>query len=78
MSSSGGGRNETDEALKRRNQELEEKLAQAMRRIDLLEQEMGRKDASLEKYRERWEKLKAGAKARREKGAGNDGEASRS
>lgn len=78
MSSSGGGRNETDESLKKRNQELEEKLAQAMRRIDLLEQEMGRKDASLEKYRERWEKLKAGAKARREKGAGNDGEASRS
>jgi hypothetical protein len=77
MSSSGGGRNEIDEALKRRNQELEEKLVQAMRRMEHLEQEMGKKDASLEKYRERWEKLKAGAKARREKGSGNDGEASR-
>ncbi|RKU47609.1 hypothetical protein DL546_008236 [Coniochaeta pulveracea] len=78
MSGSGGGRTEIDEALKRRNQELEEKLAQAMRRLELLEQEMGKKDASLEKYRERWEKLKAGAKARREKGSANDGEASRS
>lgn len=76
-SSGGGGKNEVDEALKRRNRELEEELAQAVSRIDGLEREQGKMLVTLEKYRERWEKLKAGAKARRDK-SGGDGEASRS
>lgn len=85
MSSSGGGGGgggkveQGDEALKKRNRELEEQLALAAQRMDMLEQEHAKLQQTLDKYRDRWEKLKAGAKARREgQGSVNkDGEASR-
>lgn len=82
MSSSGGGGSKVevgDEALKRRNRELEEQLALAVQRLDMLEQEHAKLQQTLEKYRDRWEKLKAGAKARREGqgSVGKDGEAAR-
>jgi predicted RNase H-like nuclease (RuvC/YqgF family) len=69
MSSSGGGGGKAepgDEALKKKNRELEEQLALAAQRMDMLEQEHAKLQQTLEKYRDRWEKLKAGAKARRE------------
>lgn len=69
MSSSGGVGSKvepSDEALKKKNRELEEQLALTTQRIDLLEGEHAKVQQTLEKYRERWEKLKAGAKARRE------------
>lgn len=88
MSSSGGGGgggsggnkvDSGDEALRKRNRELEEQLALAAQRMDMLEQEHAKLQQTLDKYRDRWEKLKAGAKARREgQGSVNkDGEASR-
>ncbi|OIW28437.1 hypothetical protein CONLIGDRAFT_681395 [Coniochaeta ligniaria NRRL 30616] len=83
MSSSGGGGSKVepagDEALKRRNRELEEQLALAAQRMEILEQDHAKLQQTLDKYRDRWEKLKAGAKARRE-GQGSatkDGETSR-
>ncbi|KAK0645598.1 hypothetical protein B0T16DRAFT_411541 [Cercophora newfieldiana] len=56
MSSSVGP---VDEALKRRNRELEDQVAFLSQKVKDLQQ-------TVDKYRERWEKLKAGAKARRE------------
>jgi len=82
MSSSGGAGAKAepgDEAIKRRNRELEEQLAVSAQRMDVLEKENAKLQQTLEKYRDRWEKLKAGAKARREGqgSVGKDGEASR-
>lgn len=82
MSSSGGAGSKTEpieETLKKRNRELEEQVALAAQRMDMLEQEHAKMQDTLEKYRERWEKLKAGAKARREAqgSSKNDGEPSR-
>jgi hypothetical protein len=83
MSSSGGGGGSKvepgDDALKRRNRELEEQLALTAQRMELLELEHAKLQQTLEKYRDRWEKLKAGAKARRDGqgSAGKDGETSR-
>ncbi|KXX76337.1 hypothetical protein MMYC01_206264 [Madurella mycetomatis] len=69
----GGG-----EALRRRNRELEEQLAEMGRRMAELERDHVKLQQTVEKYRERWEKLKAGAKARREaQEQANDGEGSR-
>jgi uncharacterized coiled-coil protein SlyX len=55
-----------EEALRKRNQELEEQLAASMQRMEGLEQELYKMQRTLAKYREKWEKLKAGAKARRD------------
>lgn len=82
MSSSGGGGSKVepgDEVLRRKNRELEEQLALAAQRMEMLEKEHAKLQQTLEKYRDRWEKLKAGAKARREGqgSVGKDGEASR-
>lgn len=55
MSSSSVGT--TDEALKRRNRELEEK-------INALETENAKLSHTIGRYREKWEQLKAGAKTR--------------
>lgn len=68
-SSGGGGGGKTgpdDEALKKKNRELEEQLALAAQRMEKLEQEHAKLLSTVDKYRDRWEKLKAGAKARRE------------
>ncbi|KAK5660530.1 hypothetical protein OQA88_13079 [Cercophora sp. LCS_1] len=63
MSSSGG---KEDEALKKRNRELEEQIASLSQRMASLEREKDKLQQTVEKYRVRWEQLKAGAKARRE------------
>ncbi|KAH7030914.1 uncharacterized protein B0I36DRAFT_349081 [Microdochium trichocladiopsis] len=59
-----------DEAqLRRKNRELEDQLALAAARMEQLEKDYNQARANLGRYRERWEQLKAGAKARR--GAAN-------
>lgn len=55
-----------DAVLRARNKELEEQMALAIQRMDALEKENRTMARTLEKYREKWEKLKAGAKARRQ------------
>lgn len=55
-----------DEALRKRNQELEEELAKLSQRFDVLEKDNKRLRHNLDKYRDKWEALKAGAKARRD------------
>lgn len=71
---SGGGGSSSDEAMRRRNQEMEEQLAAAAKQMERLEKDNRKMQKTLEKYREKWEVLKAGAKARRE-AQGNGGEA---
>ena len=71
MSSSGGGGEGSagaDEGLRKRNQELEEQLEAVMRQMMALEKDYGKLQGTVDKYRDRWEKLKAGAKARRDAG----------
>lgn len=61
-----------DEALRKKNQEVEEQLAAAMKQMERLEKDNRKMQKTLDKYREKWEVLKAGAKARREaQGAGD-------
>ncbi|KAF4996748.1 hypothetical protein FGRMN_4311 [Fusarium graminum] len=55
-----------DEILRRKNQEMEEQLAAAMKQMERLEKDNRKMQKVLDKYREKWETLKAGAKARRE------------
>ncbi|KAF5243643.1 hypothetical protein FAUST_2726 [Fusarium austroamericanum] len=55
-----------DENLRRKNQEIEEQLAAAVKQIERLEKDNRKMQKVLDKYREKWETLKAGAKARRE------------
>ncbi|KAJ0168362.1 hypothetical protein CTA2_6889 [Colletotrichum tanaceti] len=55
-----------DAVLRARNRELEEQMAVAVQRMEALEKENKTMARTLEKYREKWEKLKAGAKARRQ------------
>ncbi|OHE94731.1 hypothetical protein CORC01_09948 [Colletotrichum orchidophilum] len=65
-STSGGGTSGSEAVLRARNKELEEQMATAMQRMEALEKENRSMARTLEKYREKWEKLKAGAKARRQ------------
>ncbi|KAK4245232.1 hypothetical protein C7999DRAFT_34403 [Corynascus novoguineensis] len=60
------GAGQGEEALRRRNRELEEQMAEMVKRMNSLEKDHLKLQVTLEKYRDRWEKLKAGAKARRE------------
>ncbi|KAI5463176.1 hypothetical protein BGZ63DRAFT_352890 [Mariannaea sp. PMI_226] len=61
----------SDDAIRRKNQEMEEQLAAAAKQMERLEKDNRKMQKTLEKYREKWELLKAGAKARREaQGAG--------
>ncbi|KAH6895332.1 hypothetical protein B0T10DRAFT_212965 [Thelonectria olida] len=55
-----------DDAIRRKNQEMEEQLAAAAKQMERLEKDNRKMQKTLEKYREKWEVLKAGAKARRE------------
>ncbi|KAH7483988.1 hypothetical protein FOMA001_g6705 [Fusarium oxysporum f. sp. matthiolae] len=55
-----------DESLRRKNQELEEQLTAAVKQMERLEKDNRKMQKVLDKYREKWETLKAGAKARRE------------
>ncbi|KAN0106068.1 hypothetical protein V8E51_008944 [Hyaloscypha variabilis] len=61
-----------DEALKRRVLELEEHVALGGKEIDRLGKENEKLKTVVARYRERWEKLKEGAKTRREGGAGKE------
>ncbi|ORY65210.1 uncharacterized protein BCR38DRAFT_432136 [Pseudomassariella vexata] len=54
-----------DEALRKRNQELEEKCLLYVKQMDELHKDYNKARANLVRYREKWEQLKAGAKARR-------------
>lgn len=65
-SSGGGGGGSGEEALRKRNQELEDQLQAVMKQMMALEKDHDRLQQTVEKYRDRWEKLKAGAKARRD------------
>jgi hypothetical protein len=62
--SAGGGRVNDDDLI-RKNHELEEQLAATMKHMERLEKDNRKMQKTLEKYREKWESLKAGAKARR-------------
>lgn len=65
-------------ALRKKNQALEEQLTEAMKNLASLEKEYEKTLATVDKYRDRWEKLKAGAKARRDaQVSGDGGESSR-
>jgi regulator of replication initiation timing len=67
-----------EEALRRRNRELEEQLGEMVKRMQSLEKDHLKLQLTVEKYRERWEQLKADAKARRAaRGNASDGESRR-
>lgn len=66
-----------DEALRRRAQDTEEQLAAALRQMERLEKDNRKMQRTLDKYREKWETLKAGAKARREAQVGESVEDAR-
>lgn len=78
-SASGGPKAQgADETLRRRNAELEEQLAKQAKQMEVLEKEYGRMERTLVKYRDKWDKLKAGAKARREaQGSADNAESSK-
>ena len=62
----GGAHPEEIAALKRKNRELEEQMMNMTRQMAAMEKDYDKLQKTVEKYRERWEQLKAGAKARRE------------
>ncbi|PHH84638.1 hypothetical protein CDD83_1619 [Cordyceps sp. RAO-2017] len=66
-----------DEAVGRRAQDAEEQLAAAARQVERLEKDNRKMQRTLDKYREKWETLKAGAKARREAQVGESVEDAR-
>ena len=73
MSHSGGAQGQAaDEVLKKRNQELEEELLTASKQFEVLEKDNKRLRHNLDKYRDKWESLKAGAKARRDAAQSTD------
>lgn len=61
-----------DETLKRRLTELEERVALDGREVERLTKANDRLNIVIDRYRDRWEKLKAGAKTRREGTAGKE------
>ncbi|RDA95209.1 hypothetical protein CP533_1814 [Ophiocordyceps camponoti-saundersi (nom. inval.)] len=74
--SNSGGR-QADDAMRRRAQDAEEQLVVVMKQLDRLERDNRKMQRTLDKYREKWEKLKAGAKARREAQVGESVEDAR-
>ncbi|EGR52053.1 uncharacterized protein TRIREDRAFT_55679 [Trichoderma reesei QM6a] len=61
----GGSGRANEEELVRKNHELEEQLSEMTKHMERLEKDNRKMQKTLEKYREKWETLKAGAKARR-------------
>ncbi len=61
-----------DEGFKRRVLELEEHVSLGGKEIERLGKENDKLKSVVARYRERWEKLKEGAKTRRDGGAGKD------
>ena len=57
---------DVDDTLRRRTTDVEEQLASATKQMERLEKDNRKMQKTLDKYREKWEVLKAGAKARRE------------
>lgn len=57
----------SDDALKRRNRELEEELAKAMKQFETLEKDNSNLQRTVDKYRKKWQEVIAGAKERRER-----------
>ncbi|KAG5918649.1 hypothetical protein E4U61_001590 [Claviceps capensis] len=57
--------NPGDEALRQKTQDMEEQLAAATAHMERLQKDNRKMQKTLDKYREKWEVLKAGAKARR-------------
>lgn len=64
--SQSGGPQMSDESLRKRNRELEEDLARGAKQFEMLQKDNKHLQRTVDKYREKWEALKAGAKARRE------------
>ncbi|KAK8080602.1 hypothetical protein PG997_008420 [Apiospora hydei] len=58
-----------DDLLKKRNLELEEQLLLYTKQMEELQKDYNKARANLVRYREKWDQLKAGAKARRAGGA---------
>lgn len=69
----GGGVGASDEALARRNRELEDQLLVQSKQMEEMERDYKKARANLVRYREKWEQLKAGAKARRAGTSGSSG-----
>ncbi|KAI0882788.1 uncharacterized protein GGS22DRAFT_40864 [Annulohypoxylon maeteangense] len=65
----GGGEKSADEALAKRNRELEDQIVVMGRQMEEMERSYNKARANLVRYREKWEQLKAGAKARRAGGS---------
>ncbi|KAI1136957.1 hypothetical protein F5Y05DRAFT_389640 [Hypoxylon sp. FL0543] len=62
-----------DEALARRNRELEETIQAMGKQMEDMERNYNKARANLMRYREKWDQLKAGAKARRAGGVSGSG-----
>ncbi|KAI0160907.1 hypothetical protein GGR52DRAFT_562132 [Hypoxylon sp. FL1284] len=60
-----------DDALVRKNRELEEQVLAMTRQMAEMEKSYSRARQNLDRYRDKWEQLKAGAKARRAGGGGS-------
>ncbi|KAH9887764.1 hypothetical protein F4778DRAFT_755982 [Xylariomycetidae sp. FL2044] len=73
--SQGNRGSSNEEALAKKNQELEDKLLAVNQKLEVVEKDYGRARANLVRYREKWDQLKAGAKARRAGGAQGNSEA---
>ncbi|KAI1105168.1 hypothetical protein F4804DRAFT_304919, partial [Jackrogersella minutella] len=69
MSVGEGAGGASDEGLARRNRELEDQVAVMNRQMEEMERSYNKARANLVRYREKWEQLKAGAKARRAGGS---------
>lgn len=54
-----------DESLRKRNTELEEQMSSLAKQVKDMHKENAKLRAYLERYREKWDQLRAGAKARR-------------
>ncbi|PHH56088.1 hypothetical protein CFIMG_003479RA [Ceratocystis fimbriata CBS 114723] len=63
-----------DDALKRENKELEQKLSEALQRLEVVERDNEKMQKKLRKYKEQWDALKESAKARRTPKIGTDDE----
>lgn len=64
-----------DEVLRKRNMELEDQMALFNKQIEDLQKDNTKLRAYLDRYREKWDQLRAGAKARRAATQGGSSEA---
>jgi predicted RNase H-like nuclease (RuvC/YqgF family) len=60
------------ETLGKKQAEMEEEFTAMRQHVEKLERDNKKMQKTLEKYRQKWETLKAGAKARREAQSGGD------